>query len=88
MSKYFLKPYESSDGNIKVELDLSNYAMKHRVTRKRSKKILNQTENRRTVKRCLLTLDMNVIYVISQRRAFYRPRIPESSRARKKNCYH
>ena len=38
MSKYFLKPYERSDGNIKVELDLSNYTMKHRVTRKRSKK--------------------------------------------------
>ena len=45
MSKYFLKPYERSGGNIKVELDLSNYAMKHRITRKRSKKILNHTEN-------------------------------------------
>ena len=45
MSKYFLKPYERSGGNIKVELDLSNYAMKHGITRIRSKKILNHTEN-------------------------------------------
>ena len=26
MSQYFHKPYEHSGGNLKVELDLSNYA--------------------------------------------------------------
>ena len=28
MSQYFPKPYERSDGNIKVEWDLSNYVTK------------------------------------------------------------
>ena len=28
MSRYFPKPWERSDGNVKVELDLSNYATK------------------------------------------------------------
>ena len=28
MSQYFPKPLERSDGNLKVELDLSNYATK------------------------------------------------------------
>ena len=28
MSQYFRKPYELSDGNVKVELDFSNYATK------------------------------------------------------------
>ena len=28
MRQYCPKPYERSDGNIKVELDLSNYATK------------------------------------------------------------
>ena len=28
MSQYFLKPYDRSGGNVKVELDLSNYAIK------------------------------------------------------------
>ena len=28
MSQYFLKPYKSHDGDIKGELDLSNYATK------------------------------------------------------------
>ena len=29
MSQYFPKPYECSGGNIKVELDLSNYVTKN-----------------------------------------------------------
>ena len=28
MSQYFSKPYRSSEGNVKVELDLSSYATK------------------------------------------------------------
>ena len=28
MSKYFLKPYERFDGDVGVELDLSNYTIK------------------------------------------------------------
>ena len=28
MSQYFPKPYRSSEGNVKVELDLSSYATK------------------------------------------------------------
>ena len=28
MSKYFFKPHERSSGNVKVELDPSNYATK------------------------------------------------------------
>ena len=28
MSQYFPKPYESSDGDINVKIDLSNYATK------------------------------------------------------------
>ena len=28
MSKYFSKPFELNNGNVKIELDLSNYAAK------------------------------------------------------------
>ena len=36
-----------------------------------------------TVKSFLLTVTLNVIYIIGQRKAFYRQRIAESSRVRK-----
>ena len=33
MSQYFPEPYERSNGNVKVKLDLSNYAMKANLKR-------------------------------------------------------
>ena len=36
-----------------------------------------------TVKRCLVNSRLSAIYILGQRKAFYRKRIPESSCARK-----
>ena len=65
----------------------------HGVTRKRSTKRLKIKGYRKSlstepkVNRCLLILLLRVIYIVGQRKVFYRQRIPESSCARKENVH-
>ena len=57
---------------------------RHRVTRKRCKKILKHTRKKEpTVKTCLLILDLKPFRSCIKRKEFYRQRIPEFSCVRK-----
>ena len=45
MSKYFSKPFELNNGNVKIELDLSNYAAKTYLKAATGVDISNLTTN-------------------------------------------
>ena len=80
---YYMNPFFNWDW---LHARLKSYYKARSYKKKKHKKIKayrNSVCKKPTVRRFLLTLTLNVIYIIGQRKAFYRQRIAESSCMRK-----